>query len=261
MKNDLSQPAGAVAQVPQPVATALRSDGQETRCRLLDAAMALFAGKGFSKTSTREIASAAQVNVASISYYFGDKAGLYRAVFDDPRSKHHTDTALYNQPGMALRQSLRTVMAGFTEPLKQGDLVQSCMKLHYREMLEPTGMWRAEIDNNIKPAHQALVEVLCRHMGVTQVDDDIHRLAFSIAGLGVLLHMGGDVFQAIRPELIESPVAIDRYCDRLVDFAVDLVAGEVQRRSPAQTLQPSGLLSEPAQPAQTAQPSTPLPAL
>jgi len=42
--------------------------------------------QGFAKTSIREIALAAQANVASISYYFGDKAGLYRAVFSDPRT-------------------------------------------------------------------------------------------------------------------------------------------------------------------------------
>lgn len=49
----------------------LRIDGQETRTRLLDAALALFAEQGFAKTSTREIALAAQVNISAISYYFG----------------------------------------------------------------------------------------------------------------------------------------------------------------------------------------------
>ena len=135
----------------------LRSDGLEARGRLLDAALQLFADQGFSKTSTREIALAAQVNVASISYYFGDKAGLYRAVFEDPRRNPGTDPAQFNQPGMPLREALSILMRGFSEPLKQGDLVQSCMKLHYREMLEPTGVWRDEIENNIRPAHKAAI--------------------------------------------------------------------------------------------------------
>ncbi|MEY2862216.1 MAG: hypothetical protein RL392_2674, partial [Pseudomonadota bacterium] len=69
----------------------LRSDGAEARNRLLDAAMRLFAEHGFAKTSTRDIAEAAQVNISSISYYFGDKAGLYRAVFIDPRSNPDID--------------------------------------------------------------------------------------------------------------------------------------------------------------------------
>lgn len=213
----------------------LRSDGIEARCRLLDAALTLFAENGFAKTSIRKIAQAAQVNVASISYYFGDKAGLYRAVFQDPRSNPSTDTATYNQPDMALRESLRGLLLGFTEPLKQGDRVQSCMKLHFREMLEPTGMWRAEIDNHIKPSHMALVEVVCRYLGATQADDEIHRLAFSVAGLGIMLHVGGDVFRAIRPQLIASDSAIDGYADRLVDYAVALVEGEARRRTDARS--------------------------
>ena len=48
---------------------------------------ALFAQQGFAKTSTREIAEAAGTNIAAISYYFGDKAGLYRAVFFEPQGR------------------------------------------------------------------------------------------------------------------------------------------------------------------------------
>jgi hypothetical protein len=105
------------------------------------------------------------------------------------------------------------------------------MKLHFREMLEPTGVWQEEIDCNITPAHGALVEVLCRHLALDTPDDDIHRLAFSISGLGVMLHIGSDVVTAVRPQLLASHAALDRYCDRLVTYAMDMVEGEAQRRA------------------------------
>ena len=41
----------------------------------------LFAEKGFSATSTREIAKAANVNVSMISYYFGSKEKLFEQIF------------------------------------------------------------------------------------------------------------------------------------------------------------------------------------
>ncbi len=208
----------------------LRSDGMEARTRLLDAALVLFADHGFAKTSTRDIAEAAQANVASIRYYFGDKAGLYRAVFNDPRTNPQGDPALINAPGQSLAQSLQVYLSEFITPLLQGASTQSCMKLHFREMLEPTGLWDAEITNNIQPAQEALVAVLCRHLGVTQADDDLYRLAFSIGGMGMMLHVGCDVIQAIRPQLIATPAAVGRYGDALLYSALALVEGEARRR-------------------------------
>lgn len=207
-----------------------RSDGIESRARLLQAALRLFAQKGFAKTSTRELALAAQTNIAAISYYFGDKAGLYRAVLTDPTGGPDVDPAAFEQPGLSLQQALQGLLAGFTEPLKQGDLAQHCMRLHFREMLEPTGLWDQKIDTTIRPAHEALLRVLCRHLGLPRADDDLQRLAFSIVGLGVHLFVGHDVMLAIAPDLAGTPKAVDRYTDRLVDYALAMVHSEAQRR-------------------------------
>ena len=54
----------------------------ETKRRLLDAAEAEFAAKGFAGARLGSIARAAQVQQALIHHYFSDKAGLYREVID-----------------------------------------------------------------------------------------------------------------------------------------------------------------------------------
>ncbi|MBD8068989.1 forespore capture DNA-binding protein RefZ [Bacillus sp. PS06] len=48
----------------------------KTKEKVIDAAAFLFNTKGFDGTSVREIAKKANVNVANISYYFDNKAGL-----------------------------------------------------------------------------------------------------------------------------------------------------------------------------------------
>ncbi len=217
-----------------------RTDGVEARERLLHAALRQFAEKGFAKTSTRDIAQAADINIASIRYYFGDKAGLYRAVFTEPLGSARDDIALFDQPGFTLRQSLEGFFTSFISPLKQGDLVQLCMRLHFREMLEPTGLWAEEIDNGIKPSHDALVRVLCRHLGVTKADDDMHRLVFSIAGLALQMFVARDVILAIRPRLVATPDALDQWTSRLVDYAEAMVANETARRAKSNNQQQSG---------------------
>lgn len=210
-----------------------RSDGAEARVRLLNMALRLFADKGFAKTSTRDIAQAAGVNIAAIKYYFGDKAGLYRAVFTEPMGSPCDHITLADHGDLPLRGALESFFSRFLEPIKQGELVQLCMRLHFREMLEPTGLWLEEIDNNIKPAHAGLVAVLARHLNVARADDDIHRLAFSIVGLALQLFISREVIDAIRPRLIATPAAVELWAARLTDYAEAMVALEVSRRQAA----------------------------
>lgn len=208
-----------------------RADGVEARTRLLHAALHQFAEKGFSKTSIRDIAHAAGVNIAAIKYYFGDKAGLYRAVFTEPMGGECEHAALLAAIDLPLRELLTVFFTDFVAPLKQSELLQLCIRLHYREMLEPTGLWAEEIDNNIKPSHAALVAALMRHMGLKKADDDIHRLAFSIVGLVVQMFIARDVIDAIRPSLIATPAAVDQWTERLVDYAEAMVQAAAARRS------------------------------
>jgi AcrR family transcriptional regulator len=215
-----------------------RTDGEASRCRLLQAAVRLFAECGFAKASTRQIAAAAKVNVAAISYYFGDKKGLYRAAFTEPLGSARDDIPLFSDPAMPLREALHGLYTGFARPLKQDEQVQLCTRLHMREMIEPTGIWAEELDTGIRPYQQALVAVLRRHLGLAQADDDLHRLAFAIVSQGVFLYVGRDVIQAIRPHLLGSPEAIDAWVARQTDNALAMVDAERLRRQRPVPIQP-----------------------
>jgi len=54
---------------------------------IITAATALFADLGFHGASMREIAKVTGVNMATISYHFGNKEGLYHSVFKDLAEK------------------------------------------------------------------------------------------------------------------------------------------------------------------------------
>ena len=207
-----------------------RSDGAQSRERLLLAAIRLFAEQGFAKTSTREIALAAGTNIASISYYFGDKAGLYRAAFTEPSPGCDHDLESFTAIDATLRETLEGFYGMMMADLKRGDLARLSMRLWFREMLEPTGIWDEEIDNGIKPAHAALVMVLLRHLDLAAPDDDVQRLAFSVIGLAVQLMVTRDVIDRINPQLLETDAAIDAWMARLVDYGEAMVNAELARR-------------------------------
>ncbi len=206
-----------------------RADGAQSRERLLMAAMRLFAERGFGHTSTRDIAQAAGANVAAISYYFGDKAGLYRAALTASSAAPANEIALFDQPHFTLRQSLEGFFTLMLEPMLLGEAAQLCMRMWSREMLEPTGMLAEQIDQSIKPMHLALVGLLCRHLGVAEADDDMHRLAFAVTGLGLQVMLGCDVIQATRPQLLDTPAAVLRWQPRLVGYAEAIIGAEHTR--------------------------------
>ncbi len=55
---------------------------QDTKLKIIRASKKLFAQNGFDGTSTRDIVSAAGVNISLISYYFGSKENLFCALFE-----------------------------------------------------------------------------------------------------------------------------------------------------------------------------------
>jgi AcrR family transcriptional regulator len=53
--------------------------GEETRARIVTAALQLFGERGFEGASTRDIAASAGVNAPALQYYFDNKEGVYLA--------------------------------------------------------------------------------------------------------------------------------------------------------------------------------------
>ena len=212
----------------------VRADGIDARQRLLEAGLELFSEHGFEKTSVRSLAQRAQVNLGAISYYFGDKEGLYRALFVEPPVPQPAHPPLaFAESGRPLAEAVRMFFAGFLEPLKQGDASRRVMKLHFREMADPTGAWRCALETEFRPQHDALVKLLARELGLRRADLDTQRLASAIAALGVHFFAFSDGITSIAPQLLASPRAIDALADRLAGYAVSMVEGERARRANA----------------------------
>jgi AcrR family transcriptional regulator len=73
-------PESAGATVSRLPAATEKSDLQDTKSRILDAAEELFMEHGFEATSLRLITTAANVNLAAANYHFGSKEELFQAV-------------------------------------------------------------------------------------------------------------------------------------------------------------------------------------
>lgn len=68
--------------------TATRSrSAEQTRQQILDAALRLFAARGYAGTGTQAITKAAHVTKPVLYYHFGSKAGLFRAIVDQNENR------------------------------------------------------------------------------------------------------------------------------------------------------------------------------
>ncbi|QSB00470.1 CerR family C-terminal domain-containing protein [Methylomonas sp. EFPC1] len=207
------------------------TETHDARSRLVMAALRLFAEKGYKAASTREICEAAGANISAIRYYFGDKAGLYRAAFFEPMGDARCGSDVAAYADLPLPEVLTRFFGEFLEPLKEGEDFGLVMKLHFREMIEPTGAWQQEIDAEIKPQHESLVLLLKEHLGLSGIDDDLHRLVFSMIGMAVHFYVGQDVISMISPQILNSPQNIDVLAERLAGYALAMINSEAARRA------------------------------
>lgn len=126
---------------------------KDTRDKLIEAGTPLFAWKGFSGVSIREVAKMAEVNSALISYHFGGKEGLYAAVLENNLAALLTALEKINssclEPERRIEQFARAVSALH----KQRPFL---LRLLQGEFINPTVCF----ENIIKPYFKKVVTFL-----------------------------------------------------------------------------------------------------
>lgn len=128
------------------------TETSDARSRLVSAALRLFARKA---TKAPPPARSARRR----RQHFGDplllrrQSGLYRAAFTEPMGESPCGANIAEYADLPLPEVLHRFFAEFLEPLKKGEELGLVMKLHFREMIEPTGAWQQEIEAEIKPQH------------------------------------------------------------------------------------------------------------
>jgi TetR/AcrR family transcriptional regulator, regulator of cefoperazone and chloramphenicol sensitivity len=77
--------------------------GEETRTRIIAAAMKLFGERGYEGASTRDIAASAGVNAPALQYYFDNKEGVYVACAE------HIVSRVWDHISSAVESAARTL--------------------------------------------------------------------------------------------------------------------------------------------------------
>ncbi|MCW6507038.1 TetR/AcrR family transcriptional regulator [Lichenifustis flavocetrariae] len=146
-----------------PEAPPREGNREGTRQALIDAAVSVFADQGYAAGSVRAITQLARANQAAITYHFGGKEGLYRAVLrtavDELEAENTIDERLIAT--MDREEALRLVIRQFLIPLSQPQRLGRYMRIFGREGLDPSSIYLAFFETE-KPKLVSLAEILVR---------------------------------------------------------------------------------------------------
>jgi len=160
--------------------------GDETRKRIIEAALQLFGERGYDGASTRDIAQAAGVNAPALQYYFHNKEGVYQACAEnlvEQLKQHFADAtaharALLAQPGErgALIDAYLQVQARALSLLLSPEHA-TFKNMFSREYAgEALSSGSSLLDREVKqPMNALLLNLLARIMG-SRPDDNITRI-------------------------------------------------------------------------------------
>jgi TetR/AcrR family transcriptional regulator len=129
---------------------------------LLNAAREIFAANGYDRTSTRDIAKAAGVNISLISYHFQGKEGLYRAILEEMTSAPlETVERVLKKPTTV--EEFRTRLQIFVEEFVQHHMrspQNSCIVMREMTNNDHNEVFKDLFKNKFAPIFEKLIEFL-----------------------------------------------------------------------------------------------------
>lgn len=192
----------------------------------------LFAGRGFTKVTVRDICAAAQANVASVNYHFGDKMGLYSEVVESclETLERTTRKAIAagdaGDPETQLREFIRALVGQLLAPQPgmpdtppvPGNVVQQLM-MH--EMANPTPMLDLIARRVMRPRMSYLCKVVGALMNRPPADRAVVNSAASVHALCLMTKTLPSMTKMTRVDtaLIEPPDAAE-LADHITRFSL-----------------------------------------
>ncbi len=195
--------------------------GDNTRSQLIEAGMRLFGQHDFESVSTRDLAREAGVNLAAITYHFGGKKELYRAILETLVA----ETEPLIGPAMAElrtgiqgadgdKAQLARLASGFVTGLLKafvpGQRARWRAALVMREYANPSDAFPILFEGRIEPLHKTACLLAAAATNRSPEDEDSIILAhavmgqifvFAIARVVLFKRMGWDSY---TPERLEE---------------------------------------------------------
>lgn len=179
-------------------------EAQGVKARIEEAALALFAEAGYERVTIRDVASAAGVNSAAISYYFGGKEELYRALLRRAAALIDEFEAIIERD----RPAPAEVLHLFGTFLRRfGEEQPAVLRLIAREITGGSAVFREFVEEHLA----GLIACVRRAVAAGVADGSFRREAkpeeacIAWGGMVFFYFLSAGLHQAVSPERTLTP--------------------------------------------------------
>jgi AcrR family transcriptional regulator len=191
---------------------------EETRDRIVAAAGAVFAERGFRGTTIRQITARAGVNLAAVNYYFRDKGELYIQVLKE--AKRHVPLLALPGPGGNPEAQLRVLVDRFVRSLLDPKRPFWHGRVLMAEMSNPTPALGVLIRDVTAPFYHKMRSLIGEIVGGAGSAVELDLLTLSVMGQCVFYVCSRPVIEQLALDLGKSPNRTDWIARHVGDFSM-----------------------------------------
>jgi len=202
----------------------------ETRTRLLEAALEVFAERGYREATFREICRRAHANNAAINYHFRDKQRLYLEVIEHALSLSSLrPKAEDDDPSLPADQRLLTYIRRTLDDLLGEGRPTLLLKLMAREMVEPTPGLDLVLDRVSRPNKKLLSVLVAELLGPAATPERIDLCGLSIMGQCLLRHHAHEPLKRLGHVTQFDDAGLEQLADQIWQFSLGGIRAIRQR--------------------------------
>ena len=207
---------------------------RDTYKKIVEFAGEIFTEKGFKNTTVAEICDKANVNVASVNYYFGSKKNLYEKVldylFDKIQNKYPFKKETSNKnPKIVLKEAIQTLVLRIIPNNEKSNFY----KIISKEMAEPTGIVNI-VEKYLIPQVKFFEKILYDFTGEVEDKRLIRAFHSSIISQCMFFHNlneKGRIYYLKKSSLYDEIKTLEgfkKYKDEVANYISDFCIGGIE---------------------------------
>jgi AcrR family transcriptional regulator len=209
--------------------------GNNTRERLLQAALEVFAERGYGAATIREICGRADANVAAVHYHFGDKRKLYEAIYGRLFETLRARRTRFLPPEAPAEQRLRVHIQALFEEIflcdGDSDRQVQLSTIYLSEMARPTEVLDLIVSEHLEPDARELYKIVAAMLDTSPTDPLAIDCAASVIGQILYYYHATPIIARLHPD--RPPVAerLDALIEQVWQFSLGGIEHAKRKRA------------------------------